>query len=116
MLESLKGKVAWVTGAGTGIGQAGAVMLAKNGATVVLSGRRMETLRETLTTIEKNGGIAVPEILDVADADAVQAVSDRIAARWGRLDILVNNAGTNVTERHWNQVTPESGRRSSTST
>ncbi len=106
MLESLKGKVAWVTGAGTGIGQAGAVMLAKNGATVVLSGRRMETLRETMTTIEKNGGIAVPEILDVADADAVQAVSDRIAARWGRLDILVNNAGTNVTERHWNQVTP----------
>ena len=47
MLESLNDKVAWVTGAGTGIGQAGAVALAKNGTKVVLSGRRREALQET---------------------------------------------------------------------
>jgi len=107
MLESLKNKVAWVTGAGTGIGQAGAVALAKSGARVVLSGRRPETLQETVNMIVEAGGEPSVEVLDVSDAEAVQAVADRIAARYGRLDILVNNAGTNVTERHWGIVTPE---------
>ena len=107
MLESLNGKVAWVTGAGTGIGQAGAVALAKNGAHVILSGRREETLRETGVMIDRDGGKATLEVLDVSDMKAVQAIADRIADRYGRLDILVNNAGTNVSERHWGVVTPE---------
>jgi NADP-dependent 3-hydroxy acid dehydrogenase YdfG len=107
MLELLNGKVAWVTGAGTGIGQAGAVALAKNGAKVVLSGRRKETLKETADLIKKNGGECKIEILDVADKKAVQDVALRISEAFGRLDILVNNAGTNVTERHWGTVTPE---------
>ena len=107
MLESLNDKVAWVTGAGTGIGQAGAVALAKNGTKVVLSGRRREALQETADIIKQNGGESKIEILDVSDEKAVQDVADRIYEAYGRLDILVNNAGTNVTERHWGIVTPE---------
>lgn len=104
MLESLADKVAWVTGAGTGIGQAGAVALAKEGARVVLSGRREEPLIETQKIISEAGGEAVIELLDVGDPEAVQGVVDRICERYGRLDILVNNAGTNVTDRHWGDV------------
>jgi len=107
MLESLNKKVAWVTGAGTGIGQAGAVALAKSGARVILSGRRKEPLKETIAMIGEGGGETVIETLDVSDAQAVQAVVDRIVERFGRIDILVNNAGTNVTDRHWNVVTTE---------
>ncbi len=107
MLESLDSKVVWITGAGTGIGQAGAVALAKNGARVVLSGRRKDTLQETVDLIVRDGGEPVVEVLDVSDAQAVKAVADRILKDFGRLDILVNNAGTNVTERHWDVVTTE---------
>ena len=107
MLESLKGKVAWVTGAGTGIGQAGAMLLAKNGARVVLSGRKKETLQETLDQIIADGGEGCVEAVDVSDAEAVKVVVDRICSRYGRLDILVNNAGTNVPERHWEVLTPQ---------
>jgi NADP-dependent 3-hydroxy acid dehydrogenase YdfG len=107
MLESLNGKVAWITGAGTGIGQAGAVALAKNGARVVLSGRRKETLQETMDIIIQGGGESIIAVLDISDAEAVQIVADNIEQRYGRLDILVNNAGTNVSERHWGDVTPE---------
>ncbi len=104
MLESLANKVAWVTGAGSGIGQAGAVALAGEGARVILSGRRKEPLLETAEIISKAGSEAVIEPIDVSDAAAVQAVADRIHERYGRLDILVNNAGTNVTQRHWGSV------------
>ena len=57
-MASLTGKVAWVTGAGSGIGQAAAIALAKEGATVVLTGRRKEPLEETAATIKKAGGKA----------------------------------------------------------
>jgi len=107
MLESLKNKVAWVTGAGTGIGQAGAVALAKNGVRVVLSGRKKETLQETMDMIVQGGGESFIETVDVSDAGAVQALGDHIGRRFGRLDILVNNAGTNVSERHWCETKPE---------
>jgi len=110
MMESLQGKVAWVTGAGTGIGQAGAEALARNGAKLVLSGRREKTLRETLEKIEKDGGEGIIEVLNVTDPDAVQLTADRIVSRWGRLDILVNSAGTNVSERHWYQLTARNWR------
>jgi NADP-dependent 3-hydroxy acid dehydrogenase YdfG len=107
MLETLKDKTAWITGAGSGIGQAAAVALAQNGAHVVLSGRRSAILQKTADLITSSGGQTSLEVLDVADAAMVQAVADRIASRHGRLDILVNNAGTNVAERHWAKVTPE---------
>lgn len=93
-------KVAWVTGAGTGIGQAGAVELARRGHAVVVSGRRAEPLEETAELIRDAGGVCEIEPLDVADPDACAAVAQRIADRFGRVDVLVNNAGLNVKDRH----------------
>jgi NADP-dependent 3-hydroxy acid dehydrogenase YdfG len=107
MLESLKNKVAWITGAGTGIGQAAAVALAKNGARVILSGRRINALQETADIIAALGATAAIEVLDVSDSVSVRTTADRVVSRYDRLDILVNNAGTNVTDRHWAEVTPQ---------
>ena len=107
MLESLKNKVVWITGAGTGIGQAAAVALAKNGASVILSGRRIKALQETADIIAPFGATSTLEVLDVSDPASVRTTADRIVSRYGRLDILVNNAGTNITDRHWAKVTPE---------
>jgi NADP-dependent 3-hydroxy acid dehydrogenase YdfG len=106
MLESLQNKVAWITGAGTGIGQAAAVALAKNGANVILSGRRIKALQETADIIAPFDVKASLEVLDVSDQTAVQTTADRIISSYGRLDILVNNAGTNIPDRHWSMVTP----------
>jgi NAD(P)-dependent dehydrogenase (short-subunit alcohol dehydrogenase family) len=107
MLESLKGKVAWITGAGSGIGRAAAEALARNGAHVVCSGRNAGALRETADRVRLVGGSSSIEPLNIADPAAVDGVAQRIISRLGRIDILVNNAGTNVNERYWCQVTPE---------
>ncbi len=106
-MTSLETKVAWVTGAGSGIGQAGALALAGAGAHVVLSGRRREALAETAAEISEAGGGATLEPLDVTDARAVRSAVERIGEAHGRLDILVNSAGLNVPERHWSAMTPE---------
>ena len=103
-MNSIEGKVAWVTGAGTGIGRGGAVALAKAGAKVVLSGRREAPLEDAQKRIADAGGKAVIELLDISDADAVYAVADRIKERYGRLDILVNSAGMNVPKRRWKDI------------
>jgi NADP-dependent 3-hydroxy acid dehydrogenase YdfG len=100
-MAQLTGKVAWVTGAGTGIGQAAAIALARDGASVVLTGRRAEPLRATARTI---GNSAVVEAVDMAEAPAVMAVGARIKAKFGRLDVMVNNAGVNVLERRWKEL------------
>ena len=101
MLRSLENKVAWVTGAGTGIGEAGAIALAHAGMHVVLSGRR----REKLAEVASQCGDAVSiEMLDVADRDAVAEVAQRIIATHGRIDVLVASAGINVKERNWHNV------------
>jgi NADP-dependent 3-hydroxy acid dehydrogenase YdfG len=99
----LRGKVAWITGAGSGIGEAGALALAGAGATVVLAGRT----REALERVAAAGGTALVEVADVTDAKRVNAIAATIRERLGRLDILVNNAGNNLRERHWAELTPE---------
>ena len=104
-MQSLQDKVAWVTGAGSGIGQAAATALAKDGAQVVLSGRRRAPLEDAATAIAAAGGQASVEPLDVTDAKAVEGVARRIKERHRRLDILVNNAGLNVLERAWAELT-----------
>ena len=106
-MADLKGKVVWVTGAGSGIGEAAALALAKEGATVVLSGRRRDALQSVADRIAKAGGAAQVAPADVTDAAAVNKVADEIKSEHGRLDILVNNAGSNVTERRWSQLNPE---------
>ena len=105
-MASLTGKVAWVTGAGSGIGQAAAVALAKEGATVVLTGRRKEPLQETAATIKKAGGKADVQAGDLMKAASVTKIAKAIEKKYGRCDILVNNAGLNILERSWAKLTP----------
>ncbi|MGW1342125.1 SDR family oxidoreductase [Kribbella sp. NPDC002412] len=101
--RSLAGRVAVITGASSGIGEASAEHLAALGATVVVLARRAERLDELVTRIEKEGGTALALAVDVTDAAAVQAAADRVAAELGGADLLFNNAGVMlpapVTER-----------------
>jgi NADP-dependent 3-hydroxy acid dehydrogenase YdfG len=103
-LRSLNGKVAWITGAGTGIGQAASVSLAAAGMEVVLSGRRRANLEDTADQVRAVGGEPVIEELDVADAASSAAVVDRIEKRFGRLDTAVLSAGVNIKNRAWSDV------------
>ena len=107
-MGSLDGKIAWVTGAGTGIGLAGAQALAQAGALVVMSGRRADVLEREAGQIRKNGGKAEAQALDVSDAAAVKRVADGILQRHGKVDILVNSAGLNNPQRYWRDQTVES--------
>ncbi|MCR9259100.1 MAG: SDR family oxidoreductase [Pseudomonadaceae bacterium] len=104
MLRDLAGKVAWITGAGTGIGEAAAIALSEAGMQVILSGRRLEKLESVAASCAGKSRI---EVLDVADKDAVVAVADRIVAEYGRIDVLVASAGINVKNRNWHNVTYE---------
>lgn len=97
-----KTRVAWVTGGGSGIGQAGAEALAADGWTVVVSGRRKDALDRVVAGINgKDGGRAEAMALDVSRADDVEAAAQAILARHGRIDVLVNSAGVNVPKRSW---------------
>ena len=89
----LKGKVAWLTGAGSGIGRAGAEALAAAGATVVLSGRRADQLEEAAAAIKAAGGKVETAPVDVSDKAAVAEAAAAILKRHGKVDILVNSAG-----------------------
>ena len=100
-MRDLDGKVAWITGAGTGIGEAGAVALAEAGMHVVLSGRREDKLRNVLEQVGDRGSI-VP--LDVSDRAAVHDAAGAILSEHGRVDVLVNSAGINPKERNWHNV------------
>jgi len=100
-MRSLAGKVAWITGAGTGIGEAAALALAAEGMRVVLSGRRADALQAVAARI---GASAEMMPLDVADKAAVADVSAAILARHGRIDVLVASAGVNVKSRNWHSL------------
>jgi len=91
----LEGKVAWITGGGTGLGRAMAKRFAGLGARVGLSGRRLETLRGVADEIAAEGGQAICAPCDVRDAAAVDRALERVRTELGRLDILVNNAAGN---------------------
>lgn len=105
-MGKLTGKVAWVTGAGSGIGEAAAIALAHEGAAVVLTGRRKEPLDTVAAAIRQAGGTAVVKPGDLMKASAVSRIAADIDKRFGRCDILVNNAGLNIVERSWAQLSP----------
>ena len=88
----MQGKVAFVTGGGTGIGAATAIRLAQEGATVVICGRRQAPLDEVVAQIKAAGGQAESVQADVSDEAGFTAAIDAAAQRHGRLDVLVNNA------------------------
>ncbi len=106
-MSQMAGKVVWVTGAGSGIGEAAAIALAKQRAIVVLTGRRGQPLQEVARRIADAGGTAHVQAADLGRAQDAQRVGAFIKDELGRLDILVNNAGVNIVDRSWATLTPE---------
>lgn len=100
----LDGKIAWVTSAGSGIGQSAAVALAQSGALVVLAGRRAAQLDEARAIIARAGGRAESVPMDATVQPQVSAAHDAIVARHGAIDILVNSAGINVPKRRYKDL------------
>jgi len=86
--------VAWVTGAGRGVGRATAVALAAEGAAVAICARTASEIEETAALIRSAGGVVLTEQLDVADETAVAGFAAQIAAQFGKLDILIHCAAT----------------------
>ncbi|MCC7049879.1 MAG: SDR family oxidoreductase [Alphaproteobacteria bacterium] len=106
-MKEFAGKVVWMTGAGTGIGKAGALMFARGGASVALLGRRRDKLDEVAAEIAALGGTSAVEPLDVADRGKTRTVAAALLKRFGRVDILVNNAGLNIVNRRLDEITAE---------
>lgn len=93
MSAKLDGKVAIVTGASSGIGEATAVALAAEGAQVVLAARRGDRLEKLTQQIKTSGGQALPITTDITDEAQVRQMVNQAKTQLGRVDILVNNAG-----------------------
>lgn len=100
--QELSGRVVWITGGSSGIGQHCAFLLAAEGAKVIISGRRAQAIQET---IDQHPELRIEgAVLDVADRDSVYRVAQEILQRHGRIDILVNSAGVNVANRSWSTL------------
>ncbi|MCK0176446.1 SDR family NAD(P)-dependent oxidoreductase [Mycolicibacterium sp. F2034L] len=95
---SMEGRVAVITGGGSGIGRASALVLAEHGADIVLAGRRVEPLEATAADIEALGRRTLVVPTDVTSAEQCQALVDATLAKFGRLDVLLNNAGGGETK------------------
>jgi NAD(P)-dependent dehydrogenase (short-subunit alcohol dehydrogenase family) len=108
----LTGKVALITGASRGIGQAIAEAFAASGAKVVLASRKQPGLDAVSQAIREQGGEALPIAAHTGDAGAIASLVDQVVANFGGIDILVNNAGTNphfgplltAEESHWQKT------------
>src|SRR5258708_4514941 len=107
----LSGKVALITGGGTGIGRAIALAFAREGASVAVAGRRLEKLREVISEIQKQGGAGLAMECDVSRAKDVERAVKGTVERFGRLNVLVNNAGAlhvstveGIGEEEWDRV------------
>ena len=91
--EQFNGKVAFVTGAGSGIGRATALAFAREGASVTVFGRAQDNIQDTVRLIETEGGRALGVMGDVRKAEDVQTALDQTIETFGRLDFACNNAG-----------------------
>jgi len=103
----LEKKIAVITGGGTGIGKATALLFAREGAAVVLAGRRAEPLERTAREITKAGGRALAVVTDVSDPAQVRRLFEQAEQAFGRIDILFNNAGVFITGKEAHDFTEE---------
>jgi NAD(P)-dependent dehydrogenase (short-subunit alcohol dehydrogenase family) len=103
----LQGKVALVTGAGSGIGKASALLMAKEGAEVACLGRTQNQIKDTVQEIISGGGKSVALIADIAEPDQMIKAMERFSQTWNRLDILYANAGVNGVWAPLEDLTPE---------
>ncbi len=97
----LQDKVAIITGGGTGIGRACAVLFAQEGAKVALVGRRAEPLQEVERQIQQSGGMALSVQADVTSEEDVKRMTETVFNGWGRMDVLINSAGTSAKGSVW---------------
>ena len=104
-------RIALITGAGSGIGQACALALADAGWSLALAGRRLQRLEETCEAARAKNAEAVAIEADVGDADAVARLFAELEARFGRLDLLFNNAGTGAPPKALEDLTLDEWRR-----
>jgi len=95
----LTGKVAIVTGASRGLGQYFGRALARAGADLVITSRKLDSLHPFKNEIEAFGRKALPLQLDVCDHESIPKMVDAACEAYGKIDILVNNAGCNVRKR-----------------
>src|SRR4051794_31577758 len=103
----LEGKVALVTGAGSGIGKAAALRMAKAGAAIGALSRTEAEVRQTAAEIETAGGKAVPLAADVSNADQMREGIEQLVSRFGRLDIVFANAGINGVWAPIDEIQPD---------
>lgn len=89
----LKDKVAIITGAARGIGEATAIRFAQEGAKVVVSNRNLDSLKEVVEKIKEMGAEVLAYDVNVTNREQIQSMVDDVVAKWGKIDILVNNAG-----------------------
>ena len=92
-MSEIANKVVIITGASSGLGEATARRLAKNGAKLMLAARREDRLQELVSEIEKDGGTAKYQITDVSDRTQVEALAKATYQAYEKIDVLVNNAG-----------------------
>jgi NAD(P)-dependent dehydrogenase (short-subunit alcohol dehydrogenase family) len=107
----LKGKVALVTGGGSGIGRAIALGFAREGAKVAVLGRRREALEAVVSEMQQSPGAGKAVVCDVTNSEAVGSAVEQVEQAFGRLDVSVNNAGRlsvttveSITEEEWDRV------------
>jgi NAD(P)-dependent dehydrogenase (short-subunit alcohol dehydrogenase family) len=89
------GKVALVTGAGSGIGKATAMLLAKQGVRVAALSRTVEEIEQTVAEIQRNGDEAIATHADISQDDQMKRAMEQVVEQWGRLDLVFANAGIN---------------------
>ncbi|MCC7449769.1 MAG: SDR family oxidoreductase [Anaerolineae bacterium] len=103
----LNGRVALITGAGSGIGKAAALLLAKEGAKIGALGRSMDEVKETVNEIKQTGGEAIPLVADISQPEPMQQAVKQLGDQWGRIDIVFANAGINGKWAPIDELTPE---------